>query len=103
MSTKPLFEDEPVRHGVLGVPEASMGREPVYVYRDVYDGTFFMTEYPPPENDISVTWLICDANDVRDARCRTGKYVVTLWPRDAEHLKERFDEVVAFHTQSEKV
>lgn len=74
-------EEPETRHGVLAVPESLMGKDPVYVYRDVKMGDFFPSTRPPAE--MSEEWF---------------EYIVTVYPRDHAHLTERVEEIAAWHT-----
>ena len=75
-------EETEVRHGVLAVPEAMMGKDPVYVYYDEDCDEFFPSKTSPETMKTTGPY---------------NEYIVTLWPRDKAHLHERFAEVVAFH------
>lgn len=82
---KPTEEQE-TRFGVMGVPEAMMGSRKVYVYKDLYRGDFFPTDECPPE-------LLSDANR------KYMEYVVTIYPRDKEHLVELMAGIAKFHNR----
>lgn len=76
-----VLDEEKVRSGVLACPESFMGKIPVYVYYDSYADDFFSATIPPHEMMPECGY----------------EYIVTLWPRDRNHLEERFAEVVSFH------
>lgn len=73
------------KSGVLGVPEAMMGVKPAYIYRDEA-GEFLisLTEYLNPQ-------------------IVGYEYIMTIWPRDEQHMLERFWEVVRWHEQASNV
>lgn len=90
------------KSGVLGVPEAMMGVKPAYIYRDEA-GEFFLSLQPPEVLEYGHTvweydpWLRSGSPRV------SREYIVTIWPRDEQHMLERFFEVVRWHEQASNV
>lgn len=76
-----------IHHGVLGVPEAMMGTRPVYVYRDMESSELFMSISSPKELARYASQIV--------------EYIVTIWPRDTDHLSSRFKEIVEWHSRGQ--
>lgn len=96
------------KSGVLGVPEAMMGVKPAYIYRDEA-GEFFLSLQPPEVLEGgNIVWKYD-----RSGRClvplrsysprESCEYIVTIWPRDEQHMLARFWEVVRWHEQVSNV
>jgi len=84
--TVPLLKEEQEEHetrfGALAAPESFMGRTPEYIYYDDERDEFFISLVAPHLTSF------CPAS--------WAEFIVTIWPRDDEHRRQRLQEVEDF-------
>ena len=79
-----MYEEEEhvTRFGGLAVPDAFMGRKPIHIWYDPEEDEFFLLDVAP---DSDKAYMVAYA-----------EFIVTIWPRDEAHQRQRLQEVEDF-------